>query len=96
MIDTMGYGIHEMYAGQRRRFFPLPDYDLSDADLTGCSEPFLPVTSVVELSTDIPSAPPIEFGNHVGPPLMIPVNKWWALMLLSALILLYARRFKQN
>ncbi len=72
------------------------NYDLTDADLTGCSEPFLPVTSVVELSTDIPSAPPIEFGNHVGPPLMIPVNKWWALMLLSALILLYARRFKQN
>ncbi len=33
MIDTMGYGIHEMYAGQRRRFFPLPDYDLSDADV---------------------------------------------------------------
>lgn len=31
MIDTMGYGIHEMYLGQARRFFPLPDFDLSDA-----------------------------------------------------------------
>lgn len=30
MIDTMGYGIHEMFAGQARRFFPLPDYDLGD------------------------------------------------------------------
>jgi len=30
MIDTMGYGIHEMYIGQARRFFPLPDYDLSN------------------------------------------------------------------
>lgn len=30
MIDTMGYGIHEMYLGQARRFFPMPDYDLSD------------------------------------------------------------------
>jgi ATP-dependent DNA helicase RecG len=30
MIDTMGYGIHEMYSGQARRYFPLPDYDLSD------------------------------------------------------------------
>jgi len=33
MIDTMGYGIHEMYSGQRRRFFPMPDYDLSDANV---------------------------------------------------------------
>src|SRR5690606_6324765 len=30
MIDTMGYGIQRMYQGQRRRFFPLPDYDLSE------------------------------------------------------------------
>lgn len=32
MIDTMGYGIHDMFEGQRRRYFPLPDYDLSQAD----------------------------------------------------------------
>ncbi|MCX6880427.1 MAG: putative DNA binding domain-containing protein [Verrucomicrobia bacterium] len=30
MIDTMGYGIHEIYAGQARRFLPMPDYDLSN------------------------------------------------------------------
>lgn len=30
MIDTMGYGIHEMFIGQARRFFPMPDYDLGD------------------------------------------------------------------
>lgn len=29
MIDTMGYGIRDMYVGQTRRYFPLPDYDLS-------------------------------------------------------------------
>jgi len=29
MIDTMGYGIRDMYRGQARRYFPLPDYDLS-------------------------------------------------------------------
>ena len=29
MIDTMGYGIFEMYAGQARRYFPMPDYDLT-------------------------------------------------------------------
>lgn len=29
MIDTMGYGIHEMHKGQARRYMPLPDYDLS-------------------------------------------------------------------
>lgn len=26
MIDTMGYGIHQMFLQQRKRFFPLPDY----------------------------------------------------------------------
>jgi ATP-dependent DNA helicase RecG len=30
MIDAMGYGIHEMYIGQARRYFPMPDYDLSE------------------------------------------------------------------
>ncbi len=30
MIDTMGCGIHEMYTGQARRYFPLPDYDLNE------------------------------------------------------------------
>lgn len=32
MIDTMGYGISDMYKGQARRYFPLPDYDLSKPD----------------------------------------------------------------
>ena len=31
MIDTMGYGIHEIYKGQARRYFPLPDYDLDES-----------------------------------------------------------------
>lgn len=31
MIDTMGYGIHQIYKGQARRYFPMPDYDLSQA-----------------------------------------------------------------
>lgn len=30
MIDTMGYGIRDMYRGQARRYFPLPDYDLNE------------------------------------------------------------------
>ena len=30
MIDTMGYGIHMMYLGQARRYFPMPDYDLAE------------------------------------------------------------------
>ncbi len=29
MIDTMGYGIRDIYLSQRRRYLPLPDYDLS-------------------------------------------------------------------
>lgn len=29
MIDTMGYGIHLIYRSQMQRYFPLPDYDLS-------------------------------------------------------------------
>ena len=30
MIDTLGYGIHTMVLEQRKRFFPLPDYILSE------------------------------------------------------------------
>jgi ATP-dependent DNA helicase RecG len=33
MIDTMGYGIHAMHVGQARRYLPMPDYDLSDANV---------------------------------------------------------------
>lgn len=33
MIDTMGYGISRMYRGQAKRYFPLPDYDLSQPGL---------------------------------------------------------------
>ncbi len=32
MIDTMGYGIHEMHLVQAKRFLPLPDYDLSECN----------------------------------------------------------------
>lgn len=32
MIDIMGYGIHDMYARQAKRYFPMPDYDLSDSN----------------------------------------------------------------
>ena len=31
MIDTMGYGIHDMYKGQARRYLPMPDYDLTES-----------------------------------------------------------------
>ncbi|MDR2880356.1 MAG: putative DNA binding domain-containing protein [Azoarcus sp.] len=34
MIDTMGFGIRDMYRGQMRRYFPLPDYDLSERGMT--------------------------------------------------------------
>jgi ATP-dependent DNA helicase RecG len=37
MIDTLGYGIHTMYLEQRKRFFPLPQYNLqvsSEVELT--------------------------------------------------------------
>ncbi|MEZ6150148.1 MAG: ATP-binding protein [Pirellulaceae bacterium] len=30
MVDTLGYGIHRMYVGQARRYFPLPDYDVAE------------------------------------------------------------------
>ncbi|HED14642.1 MAG TPA: transcriptional regulator [Gammaproteobacteria bacterium] len=32
MIDTMGYGIRRMFDEQRKRFYPLPDIDVSVAD----------------------------------------------------------------
>lgn len=33
MIDTMGYGIHSIYVGQARRYFPLPDYVTTDTSV---------------------------------------------------------------
>ena len=30
MIDTIGYGIHSIHIRQARRFFPMPDFDLSE------------------------------------------------------------------
>jgi ATP-dependent DNA helicase RecG len=32
MIDTMGYGIYSIHVGQAKRFFPMPDYDLTSDD----------------------------------------------------------------
>jgi len=32
MIDTMGMGIRRMFMEQRKRFFPLPEYDFPDAN----------------------------------------------------------------
>lgn len=29
MIDTMGYGIHQMFVEQAKRYLPIPDYDLT-------------------------------------------------------------------
>ena len=30
MIDTMGYGIHLIYVGQAKKYFPLPDYETDE------------------------------------------------------------------
>ncbi len=30
MIDTLGYGIHSIYIGQAKRYFPLPDYKTTE------------------------------------------------------------------
>lgn len=32
MVDSQGYGIHDMYVHQKERFLPLPDYDKSTKD----------------------------------------------------------------
>ena len=76
--------------------YDLVDEDLISANHIGCSQPFLPTTEVVELSTDAPTPPPTVFGNHIGPPPMIPINKWWALLLLSMLILFFTQKFKKS
>lgn len=39
MIDTQGGGIKRMFLAQRRRSFPLPDYDLSDAERVAVTVP---------------------------------------------------------
>lgn len=33
MIDTMGYGIHEMHSRQASRYLPMPDYNLSETNV---------------------------------------------------------------
>lgn len=33
MIDTLGYGIHEMHIGQIARYLPMPDYNLSESNV---------------------------------------------------------------
>lgn len=33
MIDKMGYGIYDMHRGQASRYFPLPDYNLSEENI---------------------------------------------------------------
>ncbi len=30
MIDSQGYGIHNLFEGQKERFLPMPDYDITD------------------------------------------------------------------
>jgi len=32
MIDTQGYGIHDMFVRQKERYLPMPDYDKSNPD----------------------------------------------------------------
>lgn len=32
MIDTQGFGIHDMFVRQKERFLPMPDYDKSDPE----------------------------------------------------------------
>ena len=39
MIDTQGGGIKRMFLAQRKRFFPLPDYDLSAPDRVAVTIP---------------------------------------------------------
>jgi ATP-dependent DNA helicase RecG len=33
MIDTMGFGIRSMHETQRKRYFPMPDYDISGSNV---------------------------------------------------------------
>lgn len=39
MIDTMGYGIHQMHLAQAQRFFPMPDFDLNETSAVCLSLP---------------------------------------------------------
>jgi ATP-dependent DNA helicase RecG len=58
MIDTMGYGIRRMHSSQAKRYLPLPDYDLADAETVkltihgGVVDPAY--TRLLILRTDLP------------------------------------------
>ena len=58
MIDTMGYGIHDMYTRQAKRYFPMPDYDLDGGNSVKLTIPGRVVdpayTRMLILKTDLP------------------------------------------
>ena len=58
-------------------------FDTADPELLSCVTPITPIDPQVEVTTDDPQPPNVIFGVITGrPPVMVPVNSWWALMLL--------------
>ena len=58
-------------------------FDKADPELLSCVTPITPIDPQVEVTTDDPQPPNVIFGVITGrPPVMVPVNSWWALMLL--------------
>ena len=77
MIDTLGYGIFDMYNRQRHRFLPLPDYDLSKPNQVKLTIPGAVIdeayTDLLMQRTDLPLADVIAL-DRIQKGLTIPDN----------------------
>jgi len=68
-------------------------FDTLDPDLLSCNNPITPIGPQVEVDTDDPQPPDVIFGVISGrPPVMVPVNSWWVLVLMLFGIGLMAQR----
>jgi len=78
----------------------LLSYDTSDAVLGNCNDPVTPDTQTVTIDTDDPVGTPVVFVVVAGqPPMPVPVNNWFTLLMMLAglgLVGLYQFRSRQS
>jgi len=68
-------------------------FDTNDPVLGDCDAPFLPTEEPVVLDTANPQPPaPVEFGVILLPPEVIPVLRWWGVLMLMLGLVWLARR----
>lgn len=73
------------------------NYDTTNAALTLCNVPVTPDTQTTSIDTQTPDGPPVTFIVIRGaPPVAVPVNTWWALLLLIMTVTALAWRQRES